>query len=93
MGEILEVPSKPIIEKIRYKIHSDGMEWEVDEFLGENTGLIIAEIELRNEKEQFTKPVWAGEEVTGQKRYYNANLLSRPYKDWTEDEKNQTTST
>ena len=81
---------KPIIEKIRYKVSVNGMEWDVDEFLGENTGLVIAEIELESEKENFTKPIWTGMEVTGQKRYYNANLLSRPYKDWTEQEKNPT---
>lgn len=73
---------KPTIEKYRYNVNIEGFIWEIDEFAGENEGLIIAEIELSNEKQQFPKPEWIGEEVTGDVRYYNANLVKNPYKRW-----------
>ena len=75
---------KPVIEKIRYKIEHDGKTWDVDEFLGENKGLTIAEIELSSESEPFELPSWAGEEVTGDDKYYNANLLEKPYSTWSQ---------
>src|SRR6516162_11538611 len=56
---------KPLIEKKRYKIHVGGLTWEVDEFLGDNAGLIVAEVELRSEDQAFDRPSWLGEEVTG----------------------------
>jgi CYTH domain-containing protein len=59
-----------------------GFTWEVDEFLGENEGLVVAEIELKSENEQFEKPVWIGEEVTHDPRYFNASLSSRPFRQW-----------
>ncbi len=81
--EILrELCHKPLIEKIRYKIPFEGFIWEVDEFLGENEGLIFAEIEFSYEGQKFTKPPWIGKEVTGDNRYYNANLVSNPYSNW-----------
>jgi adenylate cyclase len=77
-----ELCLKPLIEKKRYKIQHDGLIWEVDAFFGENDGLIVAEIELESEDQMFTKPEWVGAEVTGDPRYYNANLIANPYKNW-----------
>ncbi len=65
---------KPVIKKIRYKVDFEGFTWEVDEFLGQNTGLVIAELELQSAQQQFPMPEWVGEEVTGDPRYYNSNL-------------------
>jgi len=73
---------RPIIEKTRYKIPFGGLTWEVDEFEGENTGLIVAEVELENEKQTPQLPPWIGEEVTDDPRYYNANLIANPYSRW-----------
>jgi CYTH domain-containing protein len=73
---------KPLITKKRYKIEFKGFVWEVDEFLGENQGLIIAEIELVSEEQVFIKPEWIGEEVTGDPKYFNSNLICRPYSKW-----------
>lgn len=73
---------RPIIEKIRYRIVHEGMTWEVDEFMGENAGLVVAEIELESEEQAFTKPEWVGEEVTQDARYFNSNLLRHPYSRW-----------
>ncbi|HYD59177.1 MAG TPA: CYTH domain-containing protein [Noviherbaspirillum sp.] len=73
---------RPLIEKRRYRIPHEGMLWEVDEFLGENAGLVVAEIELTAEDQAFTKPDWVGEEVTHDPRYFNANLLRNPYSKW-----------
>jgi adenylate cyclase len=73
---------RPIIEKKRYRIDYQGMTWEVDEFLGENAGLVVAEIELESEQQAFAKPDWIGEEVTHDPRYFNANLLRHPYSAW-----------
>ncbi|HZW13618.1 MAG TPA: CYTH domain-containing protein [Noviherbaspirillum sp.] len=73
---------RPIIEKYRYRIPFQGMVWEVDEFLGENTGLVVAEVELESEQQAFARPEWIGEEVTHDARYFNANLLRHPYTKW-----------
>ena len=73
---------KPIIEKIRYKIDFGGRVWEVDEFLSENTGLIVAELEMESEDQYFEKPEWIGDEVTGDPKYYNASLVTHPYLKW-----------
>jgi CYTH domain-containing protein len=73
---------KPVIAKKRYKIAKDGLTWEVDEFFGENQGLIVAEVELKSEDQAFTKPDWIGDEVTGDPRYFNANLIKHPYTKW-----------
>ncbi|GAB6054174.1 CYTH domain-containing protein [Magnetospira thiophila] len=73
---------QPIIEKRRYKIPLDGLVWEVDEFSGVNAGLIVAEVELDSEDQQFTKPDWIGTEVSGDFRYYNANLIAAPFSTW-----------
>lgn len=73
---------KAIIEKYRYISEFEGHTWEVDQFLGENKGLVVAEIELSSEDEIFTKPPWLGEEVTGAPRYYNVNLIAHPFCEW-----------
>ena len=81
--EIIEkLCEKPIVEKIRYMDEYEGFTWEIDEFHGENEGLIVAEIELNSENENFKKPDWVGEEVTDDSRYYNSNLGRNPYKNW-----------
>ncbi len=79
---LLEICEKPLIEKNRYKIMHGGFVWEVDEFFGENQGLIVAEIELASEDQNFSKPDWVGKEVTGDSRYFNANLIKNPYTKW-----------
>jgi len=71
-----------IIEKLRYRIPYQGFEWEVDEFLGENAGLIIAEIEVREENQSFMKPEWVGAEVTTQPEYLNSSLSRNPFNRW-----------
>jgi adenylate cyclase len=73
---------KPLIEKNRYKIALGGFTWEVDEFFGENQGLIVAEVELETEDQSFEKPVWIGEEVTGDPKYFNSNLIQNPFLKW-----------
>lgn len=73
------------VEKIRYKIIFKNKLWEVDEFLGENEGLIIAEIELKKEDEIFVAPDWVEKEITGDARYNNANLAQNPYQNWKPD--------
>ena len=73
---------RPTIEKYRYNINYEGFTWEVDEFLGENEGLLVAEIELEVADQEFSLPGWVGEEVTADPRYYNANLVKNPYKNW-----------
>ncbi len=73
---------KPLIEKTRYCIPFAGFIWEVDVFKGANDGLIMAEIELEFVDQEFVKPAWIGREVTGDSRYYNANLVQDPYSVW-----------
>jgi CYTH domain-containing protein len=73
---------KPLIEKKRYKIPVGNVTWEIDEFLGENVGLIIAEVELKGADQTFDKPVWLGDEVTSDPRYFNANLIKNPFMRW-----------
>ncbi|KAA9346119.1 CYTH domain-containing protein [Adhaeribacter soli] len=80
--ELLDKFASACITKVRYEIPVDGKVWEVDEFSGENAGLILAEIELNAEEESFTLPDWVSEEVTHDKRYYNSQLSLLPYKDW-----------
>ncbi len=74
---------RPLVEKYRRRIAHAGFTWEVDEFLGENVGLVVAEIELPSEDAAFDKPDWIGREVTGDKRYYNSSLIRSPYSQWT----------
>lgn len=74
---------RPLVEKYRRRIAYAGFTWEVDEFLGENAGLVVAEIELPSEDAVFDKPDWIGQEVTGDKRYYNSSLIRFPFSQWT----------
>jgi adenylate cyclase len=73
---------KPLIEKDRYKIAHKGLIWEIDEFFGENQGLILAEVELESEDQPYDKPEWITDEVTGDPKYFNSNLIQNPYKNW-----------
>jgi len=77
-----DLAEKPIIEKSRYKVDFGGFIWEIDEFFGEIKCLVDAEIELVSEDQAFEKPEWAGEEVTGDPRYFNSNLIKHPYIKW-----------
>lgn len=72
----------PQIDKTRYRIKAGRHTWEIDEFYGDNAGLLVAEIELSSVDETFEKPEWLGEEVTEDVRYYNVNLIKQPYKSW-----------
>lgn len=73
---------KPLIEKIRHVVEHRGTVWEIDAFLGENEGLVVAEVELQSAEQPVETPDWLGDEVTGDPRYYNSNLVKRPYKVW-----------
>lgn len=80
--ELLALCEPGAIEKIRYLVKSGNHTFEVDEFFGENQGLIIAEVELESEDEEVEKPLWLGEEVTGYTRYYNSMLMKKPFRTW-----------
>jgi len=73
---------RPLIEKVRYTLTLGRHTWEVDVFGGDNAGLVVAEIELGSEDEAFDKPQWARDEVTGDPRYFNSNLVAAPYQTW-----------
>lgn len=79
---LLALCDGPLVEKVRRVVVHGGMRWEVDEFLGENAGLVVAEIELEREDQPFERPDWLGREVTDDPRYYNANLAVTPYSAW-----------
>lgn len=81
-SEMLSFCEKPIIEKYRYTLDYEGFTWEIDEFLRENEGLCVAEIELPSEDAEFIKPAWISREVTGDLRYYNNNLIKNPFRNW-----------
>lgn len=80
--QLLAMSDGPVVEKIRHLCPHEGMTWEVDEFLGANAGLVVAEIELAAEGQAFARPAWLGEEVTGDARYVNANLAVKPFTSW-----------
>jgi len=80
--EMLKLAEQPILSKTRYLEQQDGFTWEIDVFEGENQGLIVAEIELPDEQAAFAEPAWLGEEVSGDVRYYNANLIKNPFSQW-----------
>jgi len=80
--QMIDLFCDKVIKKIRTKIPKGKHIWEVDVFLGDNEGLIVAEIELDSIDEKFEKPDWVGEEVTEDVRYLNANLINNPYKNW-----------
>lgn len=73
---------RPLIAKTRRKISFAGLIWEVDEFAGDNEGLVVAEVELTDEAQEISLPDWVGEEVTHDPRYFNVNLVAHPYKNW-----------
>ena len=73
---------KPLVEKVRYRIPWGGLVWELDEFSGENQGLILAEVELADPAQAIDLPDWIGMEVSGDPRYYNSNLVSHPFTQW-----------
>jgi len=81
-GELLGLCDRPPLEKDRYTVKHAGATWEVDEFLGANAGLVLAEIELEDEAQPFERPSWLSKEVTHDPRYYNANLSTAPYGTW-----------
>lgn len=81
--EMLEkLCARPLIEKYRFRRQYAGMDWEIDEFLGENQGLVVAEIELDAEEQVFIAPDWLGREVSDNPRYLNVNLALNPYSKW-----------
>ena len=81
--DLLELFCKhSIVEKNRYLIHYKSTLWEVDEFLGDNAGLVVAEVELISEDQSYESPNWLGEEISTNKKYYNYNLAFHPYKNW-----------
>ena len=79
---LLKLCEPGTIEKLRYEVSFKNHLFEVDEFLGDNEGLLLAEVELTSEEEEFERPSWLGEEVTGNKKYYNSYLSKFPYKEW-----------
>lgn len=79
---LLKLAEPGAIDKIRYEVKVGDHVFEVDEFFGVNEGLVVAEVELTNEDEYFEKPTWLGLEVTGQTKYYNAQLSKKPFKEW-----------
>jgi adenylate cyclase len=82
VNELLELCEPGVIDKTRYLVKSGAHTFEVDEFYGDNEGLIVAEVELSNEDEQFDRPGWLAEEVTGDVRYYNSMLMKKPFNAW-----------
>lgn len=85
--ELIQLSEGATIEKRRHIVEYEGHTFEVDEFEGENAGLIIAEVELQSEDEEFEHPEWLGREVTGIKRYYNSHLRAHPYSEWSDEER------
>jgi adenylate cyclase len=79
---LLELAEQPVLTKTRYLERHGSDVWEIDVFAGENAGLVVAEIELTAGDSDFFRPAWLGEEVTGDVRYYNANLIKSPYSLW-----------
>ncbi len=80
--ELLNICEPGVIDKTRYLVKAGEHTFEVDEFYGENEGLVVAEVELKDENEAFIKPSWLGEEVTGDAKYYNSMLMKNPYTKW-----------
>lgn len=79
---LIELCEPIILEKIRFEVPFGKHSYEVDEFFGENKGLVVAEVELKHEDEFFERPEWLGEEVTGDIKYYNSQLSIKPYNQW-----------
>ncbi len=81
-GMLDQLCLKPLIEKTRYRVEHRGMLWEIDEFAGDNAGLVVAEVELSEEAQEIEFPRWVGREVTDDPRYLNSNLVEQPYTSW-----------
>ena len=79
---LLKLCEKTVIEKIRYEVHFENNTFEIDEFIGENEGLVVAEVELKNKNDSISKPKWLGKEITGEKKYYNSKLSKIPFSKW-----------
>jgi len=79
---LAQLCEQPLLIKTRYRVPVGAHVWEVDVFAGENAGLIVAEIELASEDEQFLRPEWLGEEVSGDPRYFNSSLMRHPWREW-----------
>ena len=82
--QLLQLCQGPLIEKARHVVVENGTTWEVDEFFGDNAGLVVAEVELESEEKSFDRPDWLGTEVTQDPRYYNSNLATHSYGAWME---------
>jgi adenylate cyclase len=80
--ELLKICEPGVIDKTRFLVPAGKHTFEVDEFYGENLGLVVAEVELNSEDETYEKPAWLGEEVTGDVRYFNSNLVKKPFTTW-----------
>jgi adenylate cyclase len=80
---LISLRSGSVVEKVRHIVADNGATWEIDVFAGENEGLVIAEVELRDENQHVVLPPWIGAEVTGQTQYYNGSLAQRPFGSWT----------
>ena len=78
-----QICERPLLDKLRHRISVAGITWEIDEFLGENAGLVIAEVQLARNGQPIALPDWVGAEITDDPRYYNNQLVSRPYSTWT----------
>lgn len=83
--ELLAMCPRPWIDKIRHERRHDGRCWEVDEFLGDNAGLVVAEIELDDAAAEFALPAWAGREVSDDPRYFNSRLAVAPWREWKDE--------
>ncbi|MEN8115450.1 MAG: CYTH domain-containing protein [Bacteroidota bacterium] len=82
VNDLLKICEPGVIDKTRFNVKSGAHTFEVDEFYGDNEGLVVAEVELTSEDETFEKPEWLGEEVTGDVKYFNSMLMKNPYKNW-----------
>ena len=80
--EMLALCDGPVVQKVRHLVPFAGLTWEVDEFLGDNAGLVVAEIELTTENQVFDRPVWLGQEVSDDPRYFNSSLATHPFCGW-----------
>ena len=86
--ELLALAERPLVEKTRHYVEQGALTWEIDEFRGDNSGLVVAELELDSEDADFARPSWLGAEVTELRRYYNVCLVKHPYRAWNEAERN-----
>lgn len=83
---LIPLCERPIIQKVRYLVKAEGKIWEIDEFTGDNDGLIVAEVELESENESIMIPSWVGKEVSSERRFFNASLIKYPYSQWADEE-------